>query len=200
MKITRLVSLVAVLLFVGVLYADDLKPDEEGFIRDWLVLAPIPSGDNGGEALGKQQIKDEAKLQPKEGDKVTVEGKELVWKTHKASDHILDFNKILGQVVEDSTGYAVCYVVADQEVKNVTMKTGTDDQGKVYLNGKEVYKCEDARPLEKDQDFTPNLALQKGSNVVVFKIVNEKMDWSGCLRFVDKDGKPIQGLKVSLKP
>jgi hypothetical protein len=35
---------------------------------------------------------------------------------------------------------------------------------------------------------------------VVFKVVNEKIDWSGCVRFTDKDGAPLKGLKVTLKP
>lgn len=200
MKTVRFLSLAALLVVGGFLYAQDLKPDDEGFIRNWLVLAPIPFEGGGADALNKQQVKDEAKLQPKEGDKVTAAGKELVWKAHKSDDHQLDFNKILGQITEDCVGYGVCYIVADKEIKDVTMKAGTDDQGKAYLNGKEVYKCEDARPLEKDQDFTNGLTFQKGTNTLVVKIVNEKMDWISCFRFVDKDGKPIQGLKVSLKP
>ena len=61
-------------------------------------------------------------------------------------------------------------------------------------------KNETARPLEKDQDTTPNLTLKQGVNVIVFKVVNEKVDWSGCLRFTDKNEKPITNLKVSLRP
>ena len=44
------------------------------------------------------------------------------------------------------------------------------------------------------------LFSKKGVNVLVFKVVNEKADWSGCLRFTDKDGKPITNFKVNLKP
>jgi hypothetical protein len=192
-----------VLLVVGVAQADDaIKPDEEGFIRNWLVLAPFPFGqaENGSDALGKQQLSDEAKVQPKEGDKVKSGDKELAWKPYKSDSHLLDFNAFLGQQTEDSVGYAVCYLVANRDIPDLTMKTGSDDQAKVYLNGKEVFKNEEARPTEKDQDSTPNLALKKGVNVIVFKVVNEKMDWSGCLRFTDKDGKPITDFKVSLKP
>ena len=192
-----------VLLVVGVAQADDaIKPDEEGFIRNWLVLAPLPFGqaENGSDALGKQQLPDEAKVQPKEGDKVKSGDKELAWKPYKSDSHLLDFNAFLGQQTEDSVGYAVCYLVANRDIPDLTMKTGSDDQAKVYLNGKEVFKNEEARPTEKDQDSTPNLALKKGVNVIVFKVVNEKMDWSGCLRFTDKDGKPITDFKVSLKP
>jgi hypothetical protein len=192
-----------VLLVMGVARADDAaKPDEEGFIRNWLILAPLPFGEaqNGSDALGKQQLPDEAKLQPKEGDKVKSADKVLAWKSYKSESHLLDFNAFLGQQTEDSVGYGVCYLVADRDIGDLTMKTGSDDQAKVYLNGKEVFKNEEARPTEKDQDSTPNLALKKGVNVIVFKVVNEKMDWSGCLRFTDKDGKPVTDFKVSLKP
>ena len=176
--------------------------NEEGFITTWLLLAPIPldANQSGADALGKEQIKGEAKLHPKAGDKIQVGGKGLVWKEYKVRDYFFDFNDFLGQQTEDSVGYAVCYVVADDEVKDVVLKTGSDDQAKVYLNGKEVFKHEQPRMADKDQDSTPDLTLKKGVNVVVFKVVNEKIDWSGCLRFTDKDGNPVKNLKVQLKP
>jgi len=145
-------------------------------------------------------VPDEAKLQPKEGDKIKSGDKEFTWKAYKSDSYLLDFNAFLGQQTEDSVGYAVCYLVADRDIPDLTMKTGSDDQAKVYLNGKEVFKNDEARPAEKDQDSTPNLTLKKGVNVIVFKVVNEKVDWSGCLRFTDKDGKAITDFKVSLKP
>jgi hypothetical protein len=203
MRNTLMLALASAFLFVGVVRADDaIKPDEEGFIRTWLVLAPLPYGaaQNGTEALAKEQVPGEAKLRPKEGDKVKAGDKELTWKKHKCDSHLLDLNAFLGQQTEDSVGYAVCYVVADEKMDNLTMKTGSDDQAKVYLNGREVFKNEEARPADKDQDSTSNITLDKGVNTIVFKIVNEKIDWSGCLRFTDKDGKPIKNLEVRLKP
>jgi len=192
-----------VFLFPCLTRAEDAaKPDDEGFIRNWLILAPLPFGDaqDGAAALAKEQVPDEAKLKPKAGDKVKIGDKEIAWKAHKASSHLVDFNAVLGIQTEDSVGYAVCYLVADQKVQGLTMKTGSDDQAKVYLNGKEIFKNESARPAEKDQDSTPDVTLQKGVNVIVFKVVNEKVDWSGCLRFTDKDDKPFTNFKVLLTP
>src|SRR5215470_8102764 len=130
--------------------ADDRSGvDAEGFIQRWLVLAPIPLAENesGGEALGKQQIKDEASLKPKAGAKVKVGAKELVWKEHVCPEHLLDFNAILGAQTEDSVAYAVTFVVAPEELPGVKMKTGSDDQAKVYMNGKQVFKNAEVRAI-----------------------------------------------------
>ncbi len=170
--------------------------NDEGFVQQWLVLAPIPfgTGQNGADALDKEQVKDEAKLKPKAGDKIKVGDKELVWKAHKCKEHFLDFNEFLGATTEDSVGYAVTFIVAPDEIKGVKMKTGSDDQAKFFLNGKEVFKFAEARALDKDQDTT-EVTLKKGVNVLVFKVVNEKMNWSCCVRFTDRDDKPLTNLK-----
>jgi hypothetical protein len=174
---------------------------EEGFVRNWLVLAPIPlkEGQSGADAVAKEQLKDEAKLAPKEGDKVKVGDTELTWKKHRAAEDMLDFNGILGSQTEDSVGYAVCYLVAGEEMKGVKMKTGSDDQLRVYLNGEKVVESDQPRSAEKDQDTT-EVTLRKGTNVLVCKVVNEKVDWALCVRFVDKDDKPVKNLKVRLTP
>jgi hypothetical protein len=203
MRTTLLAWAAAALLLGAAFRADDAaKPDDEGYIRDWLILAALPYGgaDDGAAALDKQQIDGEAKLQPKDGEKVKVGDKEYTWKKHQATDAVLDINGFLGAVTEDRVAYAVCYLTADEELKGLQMKTGSDDQAKIYLNGKEIFKNVEARPLQKDEDATAGVTLTKGVNVVVFKIVNEKQDWSGCLRFLDKDGKPVTKLKGTVKP
>src|SRR2546430_14431563 len=94
--------------------ADDKSGvDGEGFIQQWLVLAPIPFADNesSSDAFNKEQIKGEADLRPKAGDKLKVGGKELTWKKNATAGHLLDFNAILGSQTEDSVAYAVSYIV-----------------------------------------------------------------------------------------
>jgi hypothetical protein len=202
-KVTMVVAFVAVLGLVGRALPGGgaTGVNDEGFITAWLLLAPIPFEENqsGADALGKQQVKDEAKLQPRAGDKVKVAGKELVWTEYKAKEHFFDFNDSLGGTKEDSIGYAVCYIHAPGELKNVRLQIGSDDQALVYLNGKEVIKNDTARALEKDQD-SAEVTLKKGVNVVVFKVVNEKEDWSGCARFTDKDNQVIKGLRATATP
>lgn len=179
-----------------------LKPDDKGFIRDWLLLAPIALGSEnaGAEEIDKQQVPDEGALKPKAGDSVTAGGKSLKWRAVKAKDYFFDINEVLGAVNENVAAYAVVYVVAPKEVTGAQLFMGSNDQGKVYLNGKEVVKFTETRTLDPDTDKAANLTLKAGVNVVVFKVINENNNWQGCLRFTDAAGKPLPGLTVKLAP
>jgi hypothetical protein len=197
----------AAVLGLTLAVADDKKADakkaidEEGFIREWLLLAPIPlaEGEEQGDAVDKEKVKDEAKLAPKDGDKVKVGKDELTWKKQTAGDYFFDFNESIGEIKEQAAGYAVTYLVADEEKKDVTLKVGSDDGFKVWLNGKEIGKGTDGRAVDKDQNSFDKLTLKKGENVLVMKVCNGLFEWKGCARFVDTDDKPVTGLKVELK-
>jgi len=180
----------------------DFKPDDEGFIRQFLVLAPIPlpDGTSGADGIDKEFVAGEKDLKPKEGDKTKAGDKELTWKAAKAADFDLDFIEFLGAQTDNSAAYAVVYVQSDAERKGLSLFMGSDDQGKVYLNGKEVIKSAAARGLDKDQDKAENLTLNVGTNVLVFKVVNEGGGWQGCLRFKDGSGQPVKDLKLKLTP
>src|SRR5262249_28382552 len=104
------------------------------------------------------------------------------------------FNGHLGAQTEDAIGYAVTYITAPADMK-VKMKTGSDDQCKVWLNGKEVLKFAEPRSADKDQDTT-DVELMKGVNVLVVKVVNEKIDGLFCVLLADKDDKAITDLRA----
>ena len=181
----------------------EFAPNSDGFIRDWLLLSPIqltPDTD-GSVAMDKNQIPDEGLLKPKPGDKATVGGKELTWKKVKAADYYLDLNAILKDQTEKTVGYAVCYVRAEAERTNLQLKMGSNDEGKVYLNGKVLLKSSEPRELAQDADVARNVTLNKGVNVVIFKIFNEGgSEWQGCLRFTDASGKTVTNLVIRLEP
>ena len=96
--------------------------------------------------------------------------------------------------------YAVAYVVAAKDVTGAQLLMGSNDQGKVYLNGKEVVKFAETRTLDPDTDKATGLTLKAGVNVVVFKVINENNNWQGCLRFTDAAGKNLAGLTLKLAP
>jgi hypothetical protein len=70
----------------------------------------------------------------------------------------------------------------------------------VYLNGKQVHKYPFPHSFVADQDTVPDIALNAGLNVLVFKVVNEFVDWQGSIRITDSQGNPVQGIQVTLDP
>jgi hypothetical protein len=180
---------------------DTLKPDPEGYIRHWVTLAPIalPEGESGSDSLFKEQIKDEAALRPKAGDKVRIGGKELTWQNITASTNYFDFNSVLKTMNDHAAGYAVTYIVCDVETPDVIMAVASNDEGRIYFNGVDIYAFTEPRPLMLDAD-KGRVTLKKGVNVIVFKIVNEQNSWQGAMRLLDKTGAPLKNIRIKLSP
>jgi hypothetical protein len=181
--------------------AEALKPDADGYIRDWVMLAPIAlrDGETCAEALLKDQIPNEAALRPKAGDKVKVGGKELTWRNVATTTNYFDFNETLKSINDHVAGYMVTYIECEQETPNVILAVASNDQGRIYFNGVDIYAFTEARPLMLDAD-KGRVTLKKGVNVMVFKVTNEQNSWQGAMRFMDKSGAPLKDLKVKLSP
>lgn len=129
-------------------------------------------------------------------------GSELKWKEVAQEDYVIDFNAILKGVTERSVAYAVCYIRLEAGQRGLQMLVGSDDEAKVYLNGKQIYNCDFFRGhgLIVDEDMVPDITLNAGLNVLVFKVVNEKTGWTGSIRFTDSQGNPVKGITVTLTP
>ena len=181
--------------------ADALQPDSDGYIRHWLMLAPIvlPEGESGAEGIFRQQIRDESSLRPKAGDKVTVGGKELTWQNITAATNYFDFTAVVKAPGDREAGYAVTYIECEAEKPDVIMAVASNDEGRIYFNGVDIYVWGEPRTLTLDAD-KGRVTLKKGINVIVFKIINEQGNWQGAMRFLDKAGAPLKDLKIKLSP
>jgi WD40 repeat protein len=168
-------------------------------IKQWLILAPIAlaPGQSGAEGLDCDQIQGEGRVRPKAGEVISVAGGELRWREVALTNEVIDFNALLGRDTDRSVAYAVCYLRSDTDQSGLQMLVGSDDESKVYLNGKQIYKCLDGRPLVPDEDTVPDITLNAGLNVLVFKVVNETIQWQGSVRFTDAAGQ-FRGLNLFL--
>jgi len=193
----RAIAAILSLAFAGA--PQTFSPNAEGFIRNWLVLAPIAiEGESGATEIDRDFLKGEATVTPKAGDSIGAGGELRTWKAHQTADYFIDFLQSFGAARgEYVAGYAVAYVVAEEEMK-VTLALSTNDQGKAWLNGKPIFKFADTRTLEKDADRI-EVTLAKGQNVLVLKVINEVNNWQACARFL-KDGAPVKNLQISTAP
>jgi len=199
MKACLPATLLGAILALPHAQSQTFTPDNEGFIHNWLVLAPIAvQEDSGATEIDKDFLGGEAATKPKPGEKVNVNGKILSWTPHQTGDIFIDFLKAFGaERGEDVAGYAVAYVTADADM-NVKLSIGSNDQCKVWLNGKQVIKFSETRTFDKDTD-SADVTLVKGQNVLVFKVINEKNNWQGAARFL-KDGAGVKNLKIAVSP
>ena len=196
-----LAAVAALALFGINASAAELRSDSEGYIRDWVMLAPVtqPEGESCAEALLKSQLPNEAALRPKAGDKVKVGGKELTWRNVTAATNYFDFNETLKSINDHAAGYMVTYIECDQETPDVMLAVASNDQGRIYFNGVDIYAFTEARPLMLDAD-RGKVTLKKGVNVFVFKVTNEQNAWQGAMRLLDKAGAPLKNIRIKLQP
>lgn len=175
--------------------------DAQGYVRDWLMLAPIPlpEGSQASEAILRSQVREEASLKPSDGTQTTVAGRTLTWKKVSGSTNAFDLNATLKSQNDQAVGYLVTYVECDADIPNVILSVGSSDQARIYFNGVDIYAVTEPRPMMLDTD-KGRVTLRKGINTFVFKIINEQNSWQGALRFTDPAGTPVQGLRIRTAP
>jgi hypothetical protein len=206
------IGLMAVLgLAIVALAADQAgksyKTDDEGFIRNWVILEPIALGDTANTheedtqkpMFNKQYFDGQKDGMPQDGDKVKVDGKDATWHAHAASDYAIDFEKIAADASKEPTNalyLGVAYIMAPEQKDGVKLAIGSDDSSVWWLNGNEVIRVYAGRGVDKDQDAAENLTLKKGLNVLRFAVINGDGPAGACARFMDKGGAAIKEITI----
>jgi CubicO group peptidase (beta-lactamase class C family) len=164
-----------------------VKPDE--FMKNWLVLGPIPvSGEpSPDEAAQKKAFADdllksaggEVGVKPAVGAKLVVAGKDYVWRLVESTNDIIDLK--VGKTPEE---FSVAYAWAQIEMPEATKRllgVGSDDGVKVWLNGKLIHENWIGRAPRPDDDIVP-VEFQKGANQLLLKIQNMQGPWGFVCR------------------
>jgi hypothetical protein len=148
--------------------------------------------------MEREQILGETSLQPREGESIPLLEEQRTWQAYRAEEPILDFNRFVGRPCDHSVAYAVCYVISSMELQDVVLQVSSGSGAKIYLNGEEIYKSTEGRSRGILEPSSPT-RLCKGTNILVLKAVHESGAWPGaCVRFVDRESNPVQGLQVRL--
>jgi hypothetical protein len=214
MRTTVITGFAVVVLAALALAADapkTYKPDGEGFIRNWVLLDPIALDDNattheeGSEKafFDKDHFPGQKEAKPKDGDKVSVAGKDLAWHARQADEFSVDLEKFANDVGKEPAKalfLGVAYLTCEEDVADVKLAIGSDDSSAWRLNRKELIRVFAGRAVEKDQDTSPAVTLKKGVNVLTFAVINGDGPTGACARFQDKDGKPVTKFTVSVTP
>jgi hypothetical protein len=181
-------------------------PSPDGFIQRWTILEPIattgltPSAVQA--AVKKVYFPDQFTVIPRDGDKVTVGDKELVWHavdTKNYNVNLFHFARALGKNTSDVLFQAVTIVNSPKEMKDVRLAIGSNAASVWWLNGQEVIGIYGDRQTVIDDGVSKRLTLNKGRNVLRAAIVNGGGATDFCARFLDENDKPMRGLTITLK-
>lgn len=184
-------------------------PDDEGFIRRWLLLEPIerPIRSNNvftdsylRKAFDTLYFKNQFTIIPKHGEKVKAGGKKLTWHALDSKNFnvkLFRFAYGLNKPVYGVLFWAITIVNAPEEMKNVRMAVGSNSASMWWLNGKEALLLSGDRRMVMDDGVSTRLTLKKGKNIIRGTVINGPGMSDFCVRFLDEKGEPIKNLTVS---
>ncbi|MBI1928664.1 tetratricopeptide repeat protein [Candidatus Poribacteria bacterium] len=169
--------------------------NKTGFVAEsaWWIIGPF---DNiGGSGYHGAYIPEEAtqidKMAEYPGKNGNVHWKKLQDDTF---DGFVDFDQIFGGKLDWVTAYAWTKITSPDE-RQAQIRFGSDDQAKIWLNGKEVFTFAGARPAAPDQDTIP-VTLKAGENTILVKVSDEQVYWGFYLRLTDLNGVPFDDLDL----
>lgn len=184
------------------------KPDEDGFIRRWMVLEPINKPNRSNtvftdtylrENFNKEYFAAQQTILPKDGDKVVVDGKSLAW-------HELEANRFNMKLFRFATGnelqeygvlyWAVTVIDCPEEIKNVRLAAGSNSASMWWVNGKEELLLSGDRRMVKDDGTSPRFDLKKGRNIIRCAVINGPGMSDFCVRLIDEQGNPIKNYTI----
>ena len=125
----------------------------------------------------------------------TYEGidEQISWK--KSEDNTLNGYISLGDNVDWGVAYAFSTVTSPDE-REVRFRFDSDDQGKIWLNGEQIFRHTKTFSAVID-NYTIPAVLKPGENSILVKVCEEEGGWGFYLRITDTNGEPFEDLKIS---
>lgn len=188
-----------------------MSPDDDGFIRRWLLLEPIDKPNRSNtvftdsyirEAFTTEYFPKQFTILPKDGDKVKVGKQKLTW--HALDSNLFNvklfrFASLLGKQFYGVLFWAVTVVECPEDIPNVRMSVGSNSASMWWLNGEEAVILSGDRRMVKDDCLSRRLTLKKGKNIIRGAVINGPGMSDFCLRFLNENGTPVKNITISYK-
>ncbi len=159
------------------------------WIKSWHLLGPITleEGENEVNHLGGFEYDilalhgGENNLQVVNGQTEKFGDSTFTWIEYTSSDSIINLDKAISKK-SYVAAYAYTEVHAEKDV-TVNFSLGTNDGGRLWINGEEVWDHTYARGIKADEDLIPIL-LNKGKNKILLKVEERGNNWGFCARIL----------------
>ncbi len=184
---------------------------DNGFLRHWLVLGPLPNVKVNNHFTGMDF--DPNALEPKPGRAVEVvfpdgcywkPGKQVLkWAPlHTEADYVdLTGQKLpeIGISAAEPAYVAACLYaeVISPERRQAKLAVGSDDGYQLWFNGRKLGELMEYRAAQADQECY-EVTLEKGKNKLMVKVLQHIGGWGAMVRFLDLQGTPLTDLQIVL--
>ena len=183
-----------------------VSPDEEGFIRRWMLLEPIDKPNPTNTVFVDSYLREafaDAPLAktavPKNGQKVKVGKQTLTWHaldSERFNVKLFRFADGLKKQVYGVLFWAVTVIDCPEEMHDVRLAVGSNSASMWWLNGEEALLLSGDRRMVKDDAMSPRLTLKKGRNILQGAVINGPGMSDFCVRFLDEKGNPITNYEL----
>ncbi|WP_298191216.1 acetylxylan esterase [Novosphingobium sp.] len=181
-------------------------PDEDGFIRRWLLLEPIAKPNRTNQLFTSAYVREAfaadrpaALEQARAGQMIRHKGTPLRW--HALDSALWDvklfgFAQGTGKPTYGVIFWAVTVIDAPRDMPEAHLAVGSNSASQWWLNGQETAALFGDRRMVMDDVISPAVGLRKGRNVLVGAVINGPGLSDFCVRFVGAKGQPIRDLLV----
>ncbi len=122
-------------------------------------------------------------------------GKGELIRWQKPDDDVVNGMIWLGTGTDiDWTATYAWAIVSSPDERNITIRFDSDDQGVLWLNGKEVFSHDRTSGAQVDR-YAVHVTLQQGENTILLKVCNAKIHTYFFMRLTDAEGNPFRDLK-----
>jgi hypothetical protein len=181
-----------------------MAPGDDGFIKRWTILEPIPC--NGltdsavKAAVAKEYFADQATMIPNNGDRVTIAGQEHLWhavETTRYNVNLFHLARAVDKPTSNVLFWGVAVLDCPKELAGVRLAIGSNAASVWWVNGQEVIGIYGDRQCVIDDGVSKRLTLNKGTNVVRCAVINAGGATDFCARFLDGADEPLTAFTIS---
>ncbi|MBN1350837.1 DUF4838 domain-containing protein [candidate division KSB1 bacterium] len=123
----------------------------------------------------------EAVPEIREGQVETFKGESVTWFKYTSDDSVVSLDDAVS-TEEFVAAYAYCEIESPKD-QVCLLAFGTNDGGRLWVNGERLWDYSEGRGLRPDDDSMPVL-LRKGKNTLLLKVEERGNIWAFCARFL----------------
>ncbi len=186
------VLILYIVLNFNPIFGQEEKVIYHEFITNWNLLGPLPLGNIDNELSHNPGFENDFLLhyggegnpKVKVGKTVKVGSNKLKWIEYTSPNSIISLDNAISKK-SNVAAYAYKEISLEKEGTYI-FALGTNDGGRLWINGTQVWDHKEARGCKLDNDLIP-VFFKKGLNKILLKIEEKGNNWEFCARILPFD-------------